>query len=240
MFFFKKKPIENQPKAAHPEDKLFAQAVERLRQYEALPQGPEKERQWEQLRQYVKTLPQPLQNRMVYEQARLRCTRSTSGFHGGGGGGLIHACGWADYTSFRWGNQWDDQGVAFRIHRECFPEGPVRLYYLDDDNLGLRDEGTLLELIRQHSSGISNVHIEHRVCQGWDDRDPPQEWKLIVFDLDENAFHHTVVLEGKHVPTKELGGYVFVLPRAGEFYCVLGEIREDVPIPLHKDDFCMK
>lgn len=55
-----------------------------------------------------------------------------------------------------------------------------------------------LEIIRQYSSGISNVHAE------------------------------------------QVGRYIFVMPHCGEFYCVLGEIRDGQMIPLHEDDFYMK
>lgn len=236
MFFLNRK----KKSAPKPEDELLQQTIARFRQIHQLPRDGQYDQQIRQFHQDLKTLPENIKNRMVYEIAKIENSRSTSGFHGMPSGGVIHACGWANYAIFRWGEAWHDQGVAFRIRRECFPPGPVRLYYLDDDHFPRKDEDNILQLIRQHSSGISNIHLERRVCKGWHSNDEEEEQTLIVFDLDETAFHHTVVLSGKHVPTQDLGGYIFVLPRAGEFYCVLGEIRDDAVIPLHKDDFCMK
>lgn len=242
MFFLKrnKKRPESGTPAAKPEEALLQKSQARLRQLQQMPQGPEYAQQWQTFREELKALPENIRNRMAYECAKAECSRGTSGFHGMANSGVIHVCGWADYSCFRWGEIRDEQGVAFCIRRECFPEGPARIYYLDDDHFGRKDEETILQLIRQYSSGISNVHVEHRLCRGWNDHDGEKEQTLIVFDLDERAFHHTVVLSGRPVRTKDLGGYIFVLPRAGEFYCVLGEIRDDALIPLHKDDFCMK
>lgn len=233
---FKKK--ENPPVS---EEELLRQDIIRLQQLQAMPRDEAFFRQWNALMKELEKQPEPVRNRMAYECAKVRCTRDTSGFHGLSGG-VIHVCGWADYISFpaEGGYPLQTQGVAFRIRRECFPEGPVRIYYSDDDDFGSNDTEKILQLIRQYSSGISNIHIERRVCTGWDDHSPEKERTCIVFDLDERAFHHTVVLNGRHVPTKELGGYVFMLPQCGEFYCVLGEIRDNVMIPLHLDDFCMK
>lgn len=236
MFFLNRK----KKSAPKPEDAQLHQVLTRFRQILELPRDEQYDQAMEQFCAELKTQPEAIRSRMVYEIAKIENSRSTSGFHGMPSGGVIHACGWADYAIFRWGEAWHDQGVAFRIRRECLPPGPVRLYYLDDDHFPRQDEENILQLIRQHSSGISNIHLERRVCKGWHSNEEEEEQTLIVFDLDETAFHHTVVLSGKHVPTQDLGGYIFVLPRAGEFNCVLGEIRDDAVIPLHKDDFCMK
>ena len=240
MFFLNRK----KKSAPKPEDAGLHQVLTRFRQIREMPRDEQYDQAMEQFLEELKAQPEAIRSRMVYEIAKIENSRSTSGFHGiTNGGGVIQACGWADYSIFRWGKAWHDQGVAFRIRRECFPEGPVRLYYLDDEHFPCRggeDAEIFLQLIRQHSSGISNVHVERRVCKGWHDHRDEEEQTLIVFDLDETAIHHTVVLSGNPVPTKDLGGYVFVLPRAGEFNCVLGEIRDDAVISLHKDDFCMK
>lgn len=42
------------------------------------------------------------------------------------------------------------------------------------------------------------------------------------------------------VSADDLGKYVFVLPRAGEFYCELGVIKAGERVPLLIDDYCMK
>lgn len=184
-------------------------------------------------------------SQMVSEMELPEVTQGISGFHGFGdfgGSGAIGFCGWADYMAEGWhpGKLSPMQGVAFRINRESFPRGPVRLYYVDDDNFPgeWEDKDNLIRIIRQYSSGISNVHTERHVCTGWDSE--RKERTVLIFDLDPDAVHHTVSLSGEHVPAKALGDYVFVLPRCGEFYCALGQIRDGQMIPLHKDDFCMK
>lgn len=225
--------------APHPESTgdILRESSELLRELDAiLATGSHRE-----ATAYWQTLPIKSQKCLTYELAKRTPSQSTSGFHGFGSDCVIRACGWADYEGewYPGSGLHSLQGVAFRIDRECFPEGPVRIFYLDEDDFGNEDA---LRLIRQYSSGIRNVHTERRVCPGWGHGVHTQfrERTLIVFDLDEAAVRPTVTLSGQPVPTGQVGSYIFVLPRCGEFYCVLGELREEELIPLHRDDFCMK
>jgi len=215
----------------HQMDKDFCSQLENRLSQEAA-------QAWKEYHAHIDTLPPNLQKRMAYESAKIRGTRGTSGSHFGGPGasGVIGFCGWASYyEKDPWGREPQYmEGVAFRIDRECFPEGPVRLYFSPWGE----SEKNALQLVRQYSSGISNVHEEQFSEQ--DQWGHTHKSSILVFDLDALAIHHTVVLSKQHVLTEELGGYVFVLPRCGEFDCELGEIRDGKRIPLHEDDFCMK
>lgn len=199
-------------------------------------------RRWEQeLEQFredygnhLKTLPADALPLVGYEMARTGLSRGHSGFHGLGADPMLPfgACGWADYEAPDWP---DAQGVAFRINRRCFGGRDVQLYYFDDDHFPkVEVEERILATIRQCSSGIACVRVDSVVDEkGFAHR-------AILFRLDAAAIRDTVRLSGQDVDTKELGGYVFVLPRAGEFFCELGELSDGRMIPLHKDDFCMK
>lgn len=186
---------------------------------------------WDAFHAYLDSLPTQQKYAAGYEIARSGFSQGRSGFHGLASSGYspFCACGWADYHDPSWG---DSQGVAFRIETKCFAGRDVLLYYSDDD--GFPQSEASLDIIRECSSGIADVRVEPaergRYCGG----------RRIVFRLDESAIRETVRLSGEDVPTGSLGGYVFMLPRAGEFYCELGEIIDGAVVPLHIDDFCMK
>ena len=169
-----------------------------------------------------------------YEIGRLGLSRGHSGFHFADPDSSLpfSVCGWADYHHPRWGRE---QGVAFRINRPCFSGRDALLYYLDDDGFPFREEeDTPLRIIRECSSGISCVRTDTVTDEEGAAR------RAVLFRLDEGNIRQTVRLSGRDVDPGELGGYVFVLPRAGEFYCQLGEVADGKVIPLHLDDFCMK
>lgn len=200
----------------------------------------EKERSWKAYWEHYAALSPGMQSLVAWELAKRGASRGKSGFHGAiFGSGLpfpFAACGWASYREPGWG---DTEGVAFRINRDCFGSRKPLLYYLDDDNWPWEDrEKTHLAIIESCSSGISGVRTERRRCVGWDGEE--KERQVVLFRLDPKAVKETVLLSGKPVPTAQAGEYIFVLPRAGEFYCLLGEVRDGEMIPLHKDDFCMK
>ncbi|MBE5794894.1 MAG: hypothetical protein E7323_09485 [Clostridiales bacterium] len=183
---------------------------------------------------HLKTLPAHALPLVGYEIGRAGLSQGHSGFHGWGINPMVpfQACGWADYDAPSWEGA---QGVAFRINRQCFGGRDALLYYFDDDRFP-REERVewILPIIRQCSSGISCVRVESVVDgKGFAHR-------AILFRLDEGAIRETVSLSGQEVATEALGGYVFVLPRCGEFYCQLGEIVDGRAVPLHIDDFCMK
>lgn len=68
----------------------------------------------------------------------------------------------------------------------------------------------------------------------------PTRLTVIQFRLDSSKIKDTVELSEENIPSSELGDYVFILPRADEFYIELGEMLDGERIPLHYDDFCMK
>ena len=214
-----------------------------------LPQGQKGPRQasnedrqqaWERYWSHFHTLSPDRQKRAAYVLAQRGCSGGTSGFHTGLSSVPypFRFCGWADC-----GDRFQPGGVAFRIERGCFPDGPVRLFYTADDNwptyadVGHADSQALglLEGVRQLSSGISNVHLAEKSLPG--EKSPRV---LVVFDLDASAIRPAVCLQDGCISTEKTGPYIFTLPRCGEFFCTLGELRDDRVIPLHKDDFCMK
>lgn len=199
-----------------------------------------REQAWQRYWKHYQTLPAQLQSLVAWELAKRGASWGRSGFHGDIFQPDIpfpfSMCGWATYQDPRWhhGDAW---GVAFRINKNCFGGRKPLLYYMDDDNWPevLMDE----LLILQNSSGITGVRTEQRRCPGlWSKEE--KEHRVVLFELDPTAIQETVGLGGSQVPTREVGEYIFVLPRAGEFNCRLGEIRDGEMIPLHNDDFCMK
>ena len=168
-----------------------------------------------------------------------------SGFHGFGTSYPIpfSMCGWATFDG-KWG------GVAFRINRDCFDGRDAVLYYMDDDFFGNLQDHQMewLQMIRngieKYSSGLTDVQIcEQREQNNFMFRGhshSPTRVTTIRFRLDSSKIKETVELAQKTVPTSEIGEYIFVLPKAGEFYIELGEIIDNKCVPLHYDDFCMK
>lgn len=225
MWFFKKREAE---------PNLLKEELARLDAVEKASDVREAMKGW---RQHFDTLPPQLRSRVCWELARRGASRGRSGFHGMGGNKEMpfSFCGWADYRDPEWG---ETQGVGFRINRACFGDRPPVLYYLDDDNWPGEGREKKLDLIRRYSSGIVRVRTEQRVCKNWSGKEA--ECRVVLFELSRAAVKRTVMLEGKKCPTAQVGEYIFVLPRCGEFYCLLGEERDGELIPLHRDDYCMK
>ena len=195
---------------------------------------------WEGYWSHFRALTPDRQKRTAYVLAQRGCSGGTSGFHTGLSSVPypFRFCGWADC-----GDRFCSGGVAFRIERGCFPNGPVCLFYTDDDNWpAYADNGhigarapELLEGVRQFSSGIANVRLLEKTLPR---EDTPRV--MVAFDLDASAIRPSVRLQGGCVSTEETGPYIFILPRCGEFFCTLGELRDNLVIPLHRDNFCMK
>ena len=144
-------------------------------------------------------------------------------------------CGWAGLHK--------DLGPMFQINRDCFPLSLLpRLFYTDDDMPFRTQTGTeppeyLIELSREierNSSGLANV--KPVLLPEQDGK--PAVWG-ISFLLSESAVRKSVAMDGM-IPTAPLGGYLFALPKAGEFDCCMGELYDDSYIVLHHDSFCMK
>lgn len=205
-----------------------------------------KRKAWAEYREHMQTLPEPVQKRVSYEIARRGYTWSQNSLYPKWWP-FAHV-GWASYMDPD--QKWQDgysEGVAIGIEAGCFDSERPTLYYQDDDEWprgwGEHSEEMvekLLGFIRQYSSGIANVRVEERPAMGWDKRNGIRTRRMVVFELDPDAVKKTVWLSREHVPTEKTGRFVFVLPRAGEFYCTMGEIRHGEAVTLVRDDFCMK
>ncbi|MBQ2957489.1 MAG: hypothetical protein IJE08_13645 [Clostridia bacterium] len=234
LFGYRKKPsvepVQADASSGQPPEDIVRAEIERLSSL------PEDDAAQEAYWAHFARLPHKTQAMIGYEQARLGHSRGRSGFHGLGVPRLplpFTVLGWADYIHPSWGA---DQGIAFRIEKDCFCDDRPLLYYLDDDNFPKKDFP--LSLIETYSSGIADIHTERIVCRHH--LNGVAERTVLLFTLDPARIRPTIRLSGKDISTDETGGYVFVLPRCGEFYCQLGERKNGEMIPLHIDDFCMK
>lgn len=142
-------------------------------------------------------------------------------------------CGWAGMHN--------EVGPIFRINRECFfPEEDPLLFYTDDDLIyyGPKNQGHvqhLAERIEKHSNGVTDAKVRMLTLHG---REAPVLG--ITFRLSSASIRETVELNGERIKTSIQDGYFFVLPKAGEFDCVLGKVTDSGCISLHSDSFCMK
>lgn len=184
-----------------------------------------------------------------YEDCRRIPTEGRSGFHWLSTSYQVpfSPCGWASFKA-SWGGT--EYGVAFRIGKDCFNERDVILYYMDSDFFCCLSENSIKWLqemcdnIMRYSSGLTDVQIcETEVTEPFRFRrrkHSPTRVTTIQFRLDSTKIKDTVEINNEKIPTSELGDYVFVLPRSGEFYIELGEVLNGERVPLHYDDFCMK
>ena len=222
-------------------EELWQQSVEADRRFGQIEAegAREKERAWQAYREHFQMLPPQLQCLAAWELAKRSASPEKSGF-GGSWKAEIPApfsfCGWTAYQDPHWGEM---GGVAFRVMKPCFGGRNPLLYYTDDDGWPCAERENLdLALIQQYSSGISKLRVEQRRCKDWNGEE--KERRVVLFELDPSAIRESLPLNGNAVSTKDAGEYIFVLPRSGEFYCVLGEVRDGEMIALHRDDFCMK
>ena len=209
--------------------------------------------EWSRYWDCFNELPESARSLVAYEICKRVQSRGTSGSHGFARSKYnpISFWGWADY-----GEKKKDQGVGFRINRDCFAGRNVELYYVDDDmfeNIDsdnshewlVRKLNKMLENIKTFSSGIDDVRIHEEIIEAgsiFRRREITKRCKMssIRFRLEPSKIRETVSFSRKVVPSSEVGGYIFVLPRAGEFFCELGEIVDGKRVALHIDDFCMK
>ena len=140
-------------------------------------------------------------------------------------------CGWLGMNS--------SQGAVFRINRDAFAvnEDPT-LFYTDDSmafSLNSHREEILdfARSIELCSSGLTDMDVQ---VLHFDDRDPQL---AVIFRLSADAIKDTIEMGGLQ-ETAPLGGYLFGLPRVGEFDCIMGEVYPDGPLILNYDRFCMK
>ena len=153
-----------------------------------------------------------------------------------------------------WAGEHSNVGPAFSIRPECFSSGPVTLYYSDEDmgvySSSVREDRAacaedLAKDIALYSSGLSDVRAV--LLPGCHDSVITKpgcekgETYGVAFTLDPSAVKDSVIVQGKALTAEETGGYVFVLPRAGEFHCTMGQLFDDgLRLPLREDSYCMK
>ncbi len=141
-----------------------------------------------------------------------------------------------------WGGEHNEIGPAYEIDSECHISADSKIFYTDDDIREDADEaGELAHYIEQASSGIIDVRAEQleqlRTMSG-DIR--TAHW-CVTFRLEDTALKE-IAVSGKHV-TPEKGKAIFVLPKTGEFDCMLGEVVHGDPdnaFILAKHNYCMK
>lgn len=229
MWFWKKAKTASDP---------LAEEIARLDAVDAIEKECKKEEAMEAYWKHYDTLSPQLQSLVCLELAKRGASVGQSGFHGFGGNDRMpfSFCGWADYRDPDWG---ETQGVGFRVNRACFGDRLPVLFYLDDGNWPWEERRERdLELVERYSSGIVRVRVEERLCKNWSGQEGQN--RVVLFELDSAAVKKTVMLGGQERSTEEVGQYIFVLPRCGEFYCLLGEDQNGELIPLHRDDYCMK
>ena len=141
-----------------------------------------------------------------------------------------------------WGGEHNDIGSAYEIDKMCHIGADSKLFYTDDDIQSSADATEeLAHYIEQVSSGIIDVRAEKleqlRMMSG-DIR--VAHW-CVVFRLEDSALRE-IAVNGKPVKP-EKGKAIFILPKAGEFDCMLGEIVHGDPdnaFILAKHNYCMK
>jgi len=221
----------------HRRDELWAACVEAEKTIDRIRKDTQakKEKAISNYAEHLKLIPTPIAKKACHELARRGFTVPRHGVQGPYS--PIKMIGWADY---RHNDSWMDQGVAFQIDPDCFESDEPVIYYQDDDSWP--GSGDIcekkLELVRLYSSGIGNVRAEDRIVKDWYGQTAQR--RTLVFELAPAKVKTSISLSGKDVSTAETGPYVFVLPRAGEFYCTIGEIVGENAYTLHRDDFCMK
>jgi len=200
----------------------------------------ERERAWEEYFERYRTLPESIKPFAAYGLAKCNASSKRNDLTSKLGRHCVSLpfsfCGYTTYEHPKWGESY---GVAFRINTECFGDRTPLLYYLDDDNWPESSfDDTPIESLLELSSGIASVRTEGHVCKGWDGKE--KERCVVLFELDPSAIKKEINLNGTVVSTEKAGEYILVVPRSGEFYCLLGEVLNGEMIPLQKDDFCMK
>lgn len=225
-------------------ERLSAETA-RMKAITELSSPQEQDAQWKKYGEHFSELPESMRPVVYYEYCKLLPQRSASGLHelSVSHYAPISFCGWADYgRAF--------PGVGFRINRDCFAGRGAELYYMDDDMLSgayVWKEPFLEEMlgnIISSSSGLTNVHMHQEDAKGeftfCGRRRDASCITSLRFHLDASSIKETLSFNREKISSAKFGGYVFVLPRTGEFFCELGEIVDGERIPLLFDDYCMK
>lgn len=141
-----------------------------------------------------------------------------------------------------WAGRRNNIGPAYRILPEAlFEEGKAEIFYTDSDIEKNREAVSELAVdIVSQSSGIASARVETMENVLFEQVETEPVWG-VVLTLDQSAVKESIYVNGKLMGPEETGGYVFVLPKAGEFSCRLGQLTgKGHYITLAKDLYCMK
>ena len=139
---------------------------------------------------------------------------------------------------FGYAGEHSDIGACYRINRDAFLGRFALFLYIDDelDSGELRAEfvSSFCRQMEKLSSGLSRFMVDvlgdDDGCSGY----------AILFHLDSAAIKDSVMIGGREIPASESGGYVLVIPKAGEFTANIVELTEKRPVSLEMRNFCMK
>lgn len=142
-----------------------------------------------------------------------------------------------------WAGMHNNIGPAYEMDANCYFYDHSRIFYTDDDIMYHAEEAKeLANDIAAASSGIDEIRVEELECmQTMSTIEKEVRW-CITFRLNENA-KREIVIGGKTVCSGRNNASLFVLPKAGEFNCILGEIVDGVTdncLILAKHNYCMK
>ena len=141
-----------------------------------------------------------------------------------------------------WGGKHNDIGPVYEIDGKCHIEPDSKIFYTDDDIQDrVHDAEELASYIAQASSGISDVCVEKLENLRTMNGDIKNAHWCITFRL-KDATRKEIIVNGKNIKPDD-GEALFILPKAGEFDCKLGEIVNGDPenaFILAKHNYCMK
>ena len=142
-----------------------------------------------------------------------------------------------------WAGPHNDIGPAYEIDSACLSGSDSRIFYTDDD-IQYRPESAewLSRDIAQQSSGIEDVRTETLNSLYTLEGMEAGMIAGISFRLSETGWRNITVNQ-REMECGEHSGAIFVLPKAGEFTCILGEMLDGDPtacVILAKHMYCMK
>ncbi len=141
-----------------------------------------------------------------------------------------------------WGGEHNGVGPAYEIDGNCGIGASSKLFYTDDGIRGDRDAAEeLARGVLEASSGIADVQAEQLEQLRTMDSDIRSAHWCVTFRLDDAALKE-VAVNGEHTKP-EAGKAFFILPKTGEFDCMLGEVVDgdsDNAFILTKHSYCMK
>ena len=141
-----------------------------------------------------------------------------------------------------WGGEHNEIGPAYEIDEMCYSGAGSKIFYTDDDIKGRADAAEkLAHRVEQVSSGIVDVRAEQLEQLRTMNGDIRMAHWCVTFRLGDTALRE-IAVNGKPVEPRK-GKATFILPKAGEIKCMLGEIVHGDPdnaFVLSKHNYCMK